>query len=75
MALVARAVWTIRRDGERRLTAEADNRSRQVVQAKGLDDRNRLPYERRVLDAWAMKNNCKVRLQRWGVAFDPRAGR
>ena len=56
------SIWTIRRNGERRLTVEVDNSSRRVVQAKGLDDRDPLPFERRVLDVWAKKNNFRVRL-------------
>lgn len=56
------SIWSLRRNGERRLTVEVDNRSRQVVQARGCEDRDPLPFEKRVIDVWARKNGLRVRL-------------
>jgi len=56
------SIWSLRREGKRRLTVEVDSKSRNVVQGRGKFNRQPKKREISLLRRWAGKNNLKVKL-------------
>ncbi len=54
------SIWSLRRDGERALTVEADKAGMRVNQARGPCNRKPSPAEARWLRAWATENGLRV---------------
>lgn len=56
------SVWSLRREGERALTIEVDNKRRRIVQAKGKCNRAPQSWELDVVETWARENAMKMDL-------------
>ncbi len=59
------SIWSLRRDGERRLTIEVANTHRRIVQARGTSNRAPDDSERALLQRWATLAGLTIRLSRW----------
>jgi hypothetical protein len=59
------SIWTLKREGERRLTIEVSNDNKTIYQARGKY--NRLPKSREIMivKRWAAENMLKVKLLEW----------
>jgi hypothetical protein len=56
------SIWSLRRDGNRALTIEVDNKRRRIVQAKGKCNRRPEDWELRIVERWARENAMKMTL-------------
>ncbi len=56
------SIWSLRREGKRRLTVEVNSKSRHVVQARGKSNRQPKKRELSLLKRWARENNLKIKL-------------
>ena len=54
------SIWSLRRNGRRRVTIEVSNHTRQVVQTKGRKNRNPTPREMSFVVAWARSVGLEV---------------
>jgi len=50
------SIWSLRCDGDRRVTVEVDNGHRRIIQTAGLCNRSTTAFERRLLGDWADTN-------------------
>jgi hypothetical protein len=57
------SIWSLRCQGERLLTVEVRNQSREIVQARGKHNRRATPTELNRLKRWATETGLKLRVR------------
>jgi hypothetical protein len=60
------SIWSLRKDDERALTIEVDNRSETIRQVRGFGNRQANKAEASIVRKWAVKNRLSI--SAWGFA-------
>lgn len=59
------SIWSVRKNDERMITVEVNNRTREIWQARGFCNRLPKPFEESVIRRWAALNNLKTVYRIW----------
>lgn len=59
------SIWSLRREGKRKLTVEVENRRKEIAEALGMLNRIPTAKEIEILELWAGENNLKMSLPDW----------
>lgn len=59
------SIWSLRREGKRKLTVEVENKRKEIAEARGKLNRIPTAKEIEILELWAGENNLKMSLPDW----------
>jgi hypothetical protein len=59
------SIWSVRKNDERMITIEVNNKSKEIWQARGFCNRSPKPFEESVIRRWAALNNLRMAYSIW----------
>lgn len=59
------SIWSVKKDDERRLTIEIDNKNRRIAQVAGPCNESANGKEKAVVRSWAKENNIRIMRDAW----------